>query len=113
MSQVASAQPLSSRSVTSGRAEVVKSRSLWSRPSIASRTGPPTSAISSPAAANRLPSSSVTGAIRASSATTRAWTSLISRGSSDTGDHSNRRVARRLTGPAVARPGLAGPAPAG
>ena len=46
MSQIASAQPASSRSVSSGRAEVVKSRSLCSRPSIASRTGPPTSASS-------------------------------------------------------------------
>ena len=62
MSQIASAQPLSSRSVTSGRAEVVKSRSVWSRPSIASRTGPPTRASSSPASANRAPSSSMTGA---------------------------------------------------
>ena len=32
MSQVASAQPVSSRSVTSGRADVVRSRSLCSRP---------------------------------------------------------------------------------
>ena len=55
MSQIASAQPLSSRSVTSGRAEVVRSRSFWRRPSIASRTGPPTRASSSPAAANRAP----------------------------------------------------------
>ena len=55
---------------------------------MASRTGPPTSASSSPAAANRAPSSSVTGAIRASSATTRAWTSAISRGSSDTREQS-------------------------
>ena len=38
--------------MTSGRAEVVKSRSFWSRPIIASRTGPPTSASSSPASAN-------------------------------------------------------------
>src|SRR4051812_44443012 len=110
MSQVASAQPLIRRSVTSGRADVVKSRSLWSRPSIASRTGPPTRAISSPAAAKRLPSSSVTGAIRASSATTRAWTSVISRGSSDTRDDSireERSSGRRWPGPAS--PGRAHP----
>ena len=104
MSQIASAQPASSLSVASGRAEVVKSRSLCSRPSIASRTGPPTSAICSPAAANRAPSSSMTGEIRISSATSRAWTSLISRGSSDTRDNSRRGASRG----AVVRPGLAG-----
>ena len=45
----------------SGRASVVKSRSSPSRPSSASRTEPPTSASSCPAAANRAPSSSATG----------------------------------------------------
>ncbi len=40
MSQTASAQPASSRSVVSGRALVVKSRSFCWRPIIASRTGP-------------------------------------------------------------------------
>ena len=58
MSQMASAHPDSSFSVVSGRAEVVKSRSLWSRPRMASRTGPPTRAICSPAAVKRSPSSS-------------------------------------------------------
>ena len=91
MSQIASAQPFSSRSVSSGRAEVVKSRSLCRRPSIASRTGPPTSASSWPASVNRRPSSSMTGAIRSSSAATERWTSAIwrgSKGASDTGDES-------------------------
>ena len=55
MSQIASAQPASSRSISSGRAEVVRSRSLCRRPSIASRTGPPTRASSCPASANRGP----------------------------------------------------------
>ena len=70
MSQIASAQPRSSPSVCSGRADVVKSRSLCCRPSIASRTGPPTRASSWPASRNRRPSSSITGAIRSSSAPT-------------------------------------------
>ena len=54
MSQVASPHAASSRSVSSGRAEVAKSRSVCGRPSIASRTGPPTSASSWPASANTL-----------------------------------------------------------
>ncbi len=72
MSQIASAQPLSSRSVCSGRAEVVKSRSLCC--GRASRRGPGRrpGASSWPAAAKRAPSSSMTGAIRSSSAATRA-----------------------------------------
>ena len=60
MSHTASAQPETSFSVTSGCAEVAKSRSLSRRPSIASRTGPPTSASSSPASAKSAPSSSMT-----------------------------------------------------
>src|SRR3954452_4647414 len=113
MSQVASAQPARSRSVVSGRAEVVKSRSLWSRPSIASRTGPPTSAISSPARENRSPSSSTTGEIRISSRTALAWTSRMvgggvaslgcGRGSSGTGGNSMpaRSGTRRVVSLAV------------
>ncbi len=79
MSQVASAQPASSRSVVAGRAEVVKSRSLCSRPSMASRTGPPTSAICSPAPVNLAPSSSMTGDSRSSSRTAVSWTSRMLR----------------------------------
>ena len=98
MSHTASAQPATSFSVVSGRAEVVKSRSLCSRPSSASRTGPPTSAICSPAAVKRRPSSSTTGESRSSSWTARACAARIDRssggpaagagGSSDTGRHS-------------------------
>ena len=98
MSQTASAQPETSRSVTSGRAEVVKSRSFWSRPIIASRTGPPTSASSSPASANRAPSSSMTEPMRSSSAPTRRWISTIVSGG---------RAASDTTGQSTCRPGSA------
>ena len=84
-----------SRSVTSGRAEVVKSRSFWSRPIIASRTGPPTSASSSPASAKRAPSSSMTDPMRSSSAPTRRWISTIGRGG---------RAASDTTGQSTCRP---------
>ena len=109
MSQIASAQPLSSASVCSGRAEVVKSRSLCRRPSIASRTGPPTRASSWPASRKRRPRSSMTGVIRSSSSATERWTS-VSRsggsGASDTGVHSRRspRATSRSTTPVEATP---------
>ena len=95
MSQVASAQPLSSFSVTSGRAEVVKSRSFCSRPSIASRTGPPTSAIC--LARGREAGAELIGHRARSGPAPRPHAPgrrLISRGSSDTGDHSNLAVVR-------------------
>ena len=96
MSQIASAQPLSSLSVCSGRAEVAKSRSLCRRPSIASRTGPPTSDSSCPASRKRRPSSSMTGEIRSSSEATERWTSVICRGgggaSGTEGNSSGRAV---------------------
>src|SRR4051794_27246208 len=63
----ASAHGLSRATTCSGLASVVKSRSWPSRPSSASRTDPPTSARSWPAAAKRRPSSSTTGATRSSS----------------------------------------------
>ncbi len=127
MSHVASAQPASSRSISSGRAEVVRSRSLCCRPSIASRTGPPTSASSCPAAAKRVPSSSITGAMRSSSAATSRWASASrtlpggrrSAASDTERQPSGERRPRVATGPAlqsgrappvvaVARPGRAG-----
>ena len=60
MSQIAPRLPTHCRricSVDSGRADVVKSRSSLLRPRRASRTGPPTSANSSPAVSNMWPSS--------------------------------------------------------
>ena len=53
--------PQTSFSTCSGRASVVKSRSLPSRPSRASRTEPPTRASWNPASWKRRPSSSATG----------------------------------------------------
>ena len=103
MSQTASAQPASSRSVVSGRAEVVKSRSLCSRPSIASRTGPPTSAICSPAAVNRAPSSSTTGEMRISSRIAVACTSRMLRASGCSGGWSDTRC-NSMPGVRMVRP---------
>src|SRR5690349_4602332 len=102
MSHVASPHCFSSRSVSSGRAEVAKSRSLCGRPSMASRTGPPTSASSWPASANRVPSSSVTGRIRSSSTSALRWSSTtVSADGSDAGTGVNSigpRAARRIPG---------------
>ena len=79
--------------------------SFCSRPSIASRTGPPTRARRCPAASNLAPSSSTTSATRASSRAARACTSTIERGSGDeeaggTRDHPRDppRPVRRSTG---------------
>src|SRR3954452_15569776 len=69
VSQVCSAQPSTSASTCSGRASVVRSRSLPSRPSSASRAEPPTRCSACPAAANRSPSSTATGETRISSRT--------------------------------------------
>ncbi len=112
MSQVASAQPTSSRSISSGRADVVRSRSLCRRPSIASRTGPPTSASSCPAAAKRVPSSSITGPIRSSSAATSRWASASrtlpgGRRSAASGTEQHPSGERRAR---IAQAGAAGPA---
>ena len=52
---------LTIRRISSGRASVVKSRSLVARPSSASRTGPPTIASSCPAAANASARVATTG----------------------------------------------------
>ena len=71
-SHTASAQGRTMRSTSSGRASVVKSRSLPSRPSSASRTEPPTSARLNPASWKRRARSSATGETRSSSLTAGA-----------------------------------------
>ena len=61
MSHVALPHWASSSSVRSGRAEVVMSKSCGVTPRKASRTGPPTSASSSPASSKIVPSSIIAG----------------------------------------------------
>ena len=94
MSQIASAHPVISSSVRTGRAEVAKSRSFWCRPSMASRTEPPTRASSSPASRNLRPSSSMTGAIRSSSSATECWTRVIWSGGRRASDTASNSIGR-------------------
>jgi hypothetical protein len=84
-----------------GRASVVKSRSVPSRPSSASRTEPPTSEIAKPPAVKRRPTSSITGVAFSSSRTAVCCTWLsaalltLGAGSSvDTGNHCRTRTGR-------------------
>ena len=59
ISHTASPHMARSSSVLSGRADVVRSKSCGSTPRKASRTGPPTRAISSPASSKTRPSSRI------------------------------------------------------
>ena len=79
-SHTASAHGRTIFSTSSGRASVVKSRSLPSRPSRASLTEPPTRARENPASWKRRARSSATGDTRSSSLTARRCTWLSALG---------------------------------
>ena len=98
-SQMASAQPVINFVMSSGRAFVVKSRSWPNRPNSASRTLPPTSDSSNPAAVKRSPSSPMTGL----AATTRLTSACCS---ADTRPPSIHELSTPTLGRSDARGGM-------